>query len=198
MVWASNGQDGDLEGVYAQRYQADGAAAGSEFRVNTYTTGNQTLPVVAMDSAGDFVIAWESYGQGGSEFSIYARRFDAAGNAQGSEQKVNTYSLGSQTTPSIAMDAGGDFVVAWQSYGQVGFENSIYARRFNASGAAQGSEFRVDTVTSTEPILPVVAIDAIGDFVIAWQSYARDGSSYGIYAQRYNAGGADPGKRIPG
>src|SRR3712207_8322590 len=28
-----------------------------------------------------------------------------------------------------------------------------------------------------------------GDFVIAWQSY-QDGSGYGVYAQRYTAGGS--------
>ena len=41
-------------------YNSAGTELGSEFRVNTYTTGAQELPSVAMDSAGDFVIAWQS------------------------------------------------------------------------------------------------------------------------------------------
>ena len=33
-------------GVYARRYNAAGVPQGGEFRVNTYTTGNQSLPAV--------------------------------------------------------------------------------------------------------------------------------------------------------
>ena len=33
---------------------------GSSFLVNTYTTGHQQFSSVAMDSAGDLVVAWES------------------------------------------------------------------------------------------------------------------------------------------
>ena len=45
---------------------ATGAAQGSEFQVNTYTNSDQNFPVAAMDSAGDFVIAWQSFNEDGS------------------------------------------------------------------------------------------------------------------------------------
>ena len=35
---------------------ADVGPIGPEFRVNTYTTGNQEYPSVAMDSIGNFVV----------------------------------------------------------------------------------------------------------------------------------------------
>ena len=41
IVWQSPDQDGSGFGVYAQRYNAAGVVLGSEFRVNTYTTGVQ-------------------------------------------------------------------------------------------------------------------------------------------------------------
>ena len=68
------------------------------------------------------------------------------------------------------MDDSGDFVVAWQSKDQDGDKWGIYAQRFNASGAPQGGEFRVNTATSKEQQAPSVAMDADGDFVVAWQS----------------------------
>jgi len=37
VVWASDGQDGDLQGVYAQRFSAVGAKLGAEFRINQWT-----------------------------------------------------------------------------------------------------------------------------------------------------------------
>ena len=46
-----------------------------------------------MDSAGDFVVAWESQAEDGSNYGIYAQRYNAAGAAQGSEFLVNTYTI---------------------------------------------------------------------------------------------------------
>jgi hypothetical protein len=54
-------------------------AAGTEFLVNTYTTGSQSSPSIAMDSDGDFVIAWTSYGQDGSYVGVYAQRYNSSG-----------------------------------------------------------------------------------------------------------------------
>ncbi|MBX9580434.1 MAG: hypothetical protein K2X87_09010 [Gemmataceae bacterium] len=124
VVWSSYpGQDGSDEGIYAQRYSAAGVPQGSEFRVNTYTTGRQYSPTVAMDADGDFVVAWSSspgsagssYGQDGSSSGVYAQRYSAAGAAQGAEFRVNTYTTGGQMSPSVAVDTGGNFVVAWMS-----------------------------------------------------------------------------------
>jgi hypothetical protein len=43
--------------------------------VSTFTTGDQAYPSIAADSAGDFVVAWMSYGQDGSLFGIFAQRY---------------------------------------------------------------------------------------------------------------------------
>ncbi len=192
IAWQSLYQDGSDYGVYAQRYNASGTAQGSEFRVNTYTTGAQFTSSVAVDSAGDFVITWDGYLENGSGYAIYAQRYSATGAAQGSEFQVNTYSLGQQPDrqpfhSSVAMDSGGDFVVAWQNYGEDGSGYGIYAQRYNAAGAAQGSEFSVNTYTTGAQFLPSVAMDSGGDFAVTWEGYYEDGSSYGIFAQRYSS-----------
>jgi hypothetical protein len=47
VAWTNFGRDasGRIDtGVYAQRYTAAGAAAGGEFLVNFFTTGNQLAP----------------------------------------------------------------------------------------------------------------------------------------------------------
>ncbi|HKC24556.1 MAG TPA: hypothetical protein VKF32_07420, partial [Thermoanaerobaculia bacterium] len=53
VVWEQ--PDGDGEGIFGRRYAASGAPQGAVFRVNTYTTSLQRLPVVAASSSGDFV-----------------------------------------------------------------------------------------------------------------------------------------------
>ncbi len=187
--WVSD-QDGSGFGIYAQRYDSLGVPLGSEFRANTYTTMTQSESSVAMDADGDFVVVWTSYVQDGSGYGLYAQRYNAAGVPQGSEFPVNTFTLGSQTDSSLAMDADGNFVIAWTSNGQVKSGSGVYAQRFNAAGAAQGSEFRVNTYTTSRQSAVSASMDADGDFVITWESLYQDGSSTGIYAQRYNSAGA--------
>src|SRR5262249_45223564 len=46
------------------------------FRVNSFTTDAQRVPSVAMDAAGEFVVAWESFGQDGESYGIYAQRYN--------------------------------------------------------------------------------------------------------------------------
>jgi len=59
VVWIS--QDGSGGGVFGQRYASTGSALGTEFQVNTYTTGDQGYPVaVSADAAGNFVVVWNS------------------------------------------------------------------------------------------------------------------------------------------
>ncbi|MDZ8109755.1 MAG: putative Ig domain-containing protein [Nostoc sp. DedQUE12a] len=182
-------ENGFSYAIYAQRYNSAGVPIGSEFQVNTYTNSKQDNPTIAIDADGDFVIAWTSYAQDGSGFGIYAQRYNSAGVAQGSEFQVNTYTDNHQYNPTVAMDADGDFIISWTSYGQDGYGNGIYARRYNSAGVAQGSEFQVNTYTDYSQVNPSVGMDVDGDFVISWQSYGQDGSLYGIYARRYNSAG---------
>jgi hypothetical protein len=121
------------------------APAGPEFRVNTSTLGDQETSTgsrqsVAMDATGDYVSTWSSAGEDGSGFGVYVRRFNAAGVALGREFRVNTSTWGDQNEPAVAMDARGDFVIAWHSLVSDAYEG-IYAQRYDAAGVAQGSLF---------------------------------------------------------
>ncbi|MBL1199005.1 MAG: hypothetical protein FWK04_07950 [Nostoc sp. GBBB01] len=190
--WQSVGQDGSGSGIYAQRYNSAGVAQGGEFQVNTYTTDEQINPTVAMDANGNFVISWQSFGQDGSDNGIYAQRYNSAGQTQGSEFRVNTYTNGGQSNPTVAMDSSGNFIISWQSFGQDGSDNGIYARRYNSSGVAQGSEFKVNTYTTDNQLNPAIALDDNGNFLISWNSSGQDGSGDGIYAEHYRNSGAAP------
>lgn len=195
--WQSYAQDttgaSSSWGIYAQRYNASGVAQGSEFKVNTTTANTQAYPSVTALDNGDFVVSWESAGQDGSGFGIYAQRFDASGTALGTEFRVNTFTTLDQREASVSALSDGGFVVTWQSNGQDGSYDGVYAQRYNASGVAQGSEFRVNTYTTNYQSDSTVAGLAGGGFVVAWQSRGQDGSDWGVYAQRYNASGVAQG-----
>ena len=61
VVWRSGGnQDGNLSGVYMQRFDVHGDAAGTETLVNVTTAGNQSeTSVTALDGVG-WVVTWVS------------------------------------------------------------------------------------------------------------------------------------------
>ena len=197
VTWVSDGQDGSGLGIFARRFSSLGVAQGGEFQVNTFTTNNQNKPSVGMDSAGDFIITWDDATQDGSNYGIYARLYNSSGTAQeANEFRVNTYTTNVQATPSVAMNATGSFVIAWDSLGQDGSETGVFAQRFNSSAIPVGTEFQVNTYTTLAQGDATVGIDPAGDFVIAWQSYGQDGSNYGIFAQRYSSSGAKQGSEF--
>ena len=130
MAWESP-QDGSGLGIFGQRYKNDGTKNGGEFQVNTYTTNDQRNPSVAIDGNGNFVVVWDSLGQDGSLQGIYAQRYNSDGTTRGAEFRVNTYTTSTQSSPSVAMDGTGAFVVVWQSFGQDGDEYGVFGQRFN-------------------------------------------------------------------
>jgi hypothetical protein len=185
VVWESYGQDGSYRGVFAQRFDSTGAPLAIEFKVNTFTDGNQYRPSIDAEANGDFVVVWASPNNG-----ISAQRFDSSGGAQGGEVKVNSYTPAGQSEPAVALDADGDFVVAWTTYLQDGQGNGVAARRFNSAGAAQGLDFQVNLTTANTQRRPAVAADADGDFAIAWDSANQDGQFGGVLARRFDSSGA--------
>src|SRR5262249_4673136 len=162
--------------IEAQRFNRNGVPLGHEFQVNNYTTSDQDYPRVAMDAEGDFVLTWDSETQDGSSTGVYARLYDARGTAQGNEFLVNTFTTNSQQITIPAMDSAGEFVITWVSNSQDGSAYGIYAKRYSRTGIAQGNEFLVNTFTNGSQNFPSIAMDADGDFVVAWHSSGEDGS----------------------
>ena len=192
VVWESTVQaPGDFSGIYVQRYNAEGAPQGGEFQVNTVVGEDDQLPRVAMNDVGAFVMVWEGIDQDGN-LHVYSRRFDAAGMALGNDQEVTSIPISIATVstkPAVAMDASGNYIVAWENYDEINGNEDIYARRFTAGGVANGTEFRVNTTIANDQAAVALAMNSAGDFVISWQSAAQDGDGNGIYAQLYDATG---------
>lgn len=187
VAWASDGQDGSQTGIFGQRYDPTGARAGSEFQVNTYTTGYQGEPRLAHDGAGNFLVVW--HGPDGSGPGVFGQRFTAAGQPIGVEFSVNETSPASQYRPRPAMADDGRSVVSWMSL-QDGSGLSVMARRFTAGGDPDGGEFVVNSTTTGDQDMPAPAMDVAGNVVVAWTSRSgQDGSGPGIFARRFDPAG---------
>ncbi|MEY4980123.1 MAG: hypothetical protein RLZZ352_2393, partial [Pseudomonadota bacterium] len=193
VAWHSLYQDGSGWGVYAQRFDANGTAVGNETQVNTTTNSEQYGPTITALADGGYVVAWHAYNQDGSDYGVFLQRFDASGAVVGTETQINTYTSYDQQIPSITALADGGYVVAWMSLYQDGSEWGIYTQRFDASGAAVGTETQVNTTTYHYQYAPVITALADGGYVVAWMSLYQDGSDWGVYLQRFDASGTAAG-----
>jgi hypothetical protein len=104
-----------LAGIFGQRYDGTGARLGTEFQVNTYTTGPQDSPVVAAGSGASFVVVWKSLLQDADHGGLFGQRYDGTGSTVGAEFRVNTHPAGSLNYATVAEAAAGRFVVVWAS-----------------------------------------------------------------------------------
>ena len=177
--------------VYARRYDSAGNPASPPVMVNTYVAGYQTNFRVDMDPAGNFVVVWNSQGQDGSQDGVFGQRFDSSGGRLGKEFQVNTYTTGPQWDPDISMNPLGDFVVVWSGQ-QPESSYDIFGQRYDASGAPQGGEFRINDDTSAGArFLPRVDSDAAGNFVVTWMGVTEQ--YWKVLGRRFQADGTPRG-----
>ena len=190
----------DAADIFFQRYNSLGTVQGLNTKAND-DAGNtmQDSPTIAIDGAGNFVIAWTDGRNYGFNPDIYYQRYNSFGIAQGVNTKAND-DVGStwpvQWYPAIAIDGAGNFVIAWQDYRNSRYNPDIYYQRYNSAGTAQGVNTKAnDDSGSAHQWYPAIAMDGVGNFVIAWEDY-RNGDNSDIYYQRYNSAGTAQGVNI--
>ncbi|HVT58231.1 MAG TPA: hypothetical protein VHR45_07510 [Thermoanaerobaculia bacterium] len=199
VVFQSDGEDGSSWGIFSQAYHSDGTPAGGQFAVNQTTAGAQHSPAVAFLAApppsGLFEVVWQSAGQDGSgglagASGIWGRALDGTGGAPAGETQIDVPTGAAQGHPRIGADPSGNYVVAWESVSAAG--SGIYFRRFFANGNPPSTPLPVDAATIGSQRNPAVAADALGRFVVAWDSLGQDGSGTAVLAQLYDNSGQPP------
>jgi len=194
-VFRGQYRDDSGDAVVGQRFDANGLKVGAEFVVNTSSSGNQYQPAITALADGGFAVAWYSDGsRDGEYYDVFFQRYDAAGNAVGTETRANTPISGNVTAaqyePAITQLTNGDILVAWRGdSAQDGSGSGILAQRFSDTGAAIGSEFRLNDYTASDQVAPQL-IPTTSGFVAVWSSYYQDGSYWGVYARLFNADGS--------
>jgi len=120
------------DGVQGRRYDASGNALGDAFAL----ADAGTRPEVAADPRGGFVVTWVR------DQSAFARRVDADG-ALRPEFRVNADTAAAVSRSAVAVDAIGNLLFTWQR-SPTPSPAQVYARRFDASDAASGTEALVE------------------------------------------------------
>ena len=166
--------------ITAQRFDAAGGFVGPQILVTSDASRYFYHPTIAMDAERDFVVVWTENQPSSGPWAAFGQRFDADGAPVGAEFTVTAdvfdHSSGPQRIAPVAMNASGEFVVAWAEY----TPHAIKVQRFDAAGAAVGAPLEV--VSDAQPALDV-ALEDDGDFVVVWVG-SPDGF---IRARRWDA-----------
>ncbi len=203
VVWHSSGSSGsdhDSFSIQGQRFAPDASRLGGEFQVNSYITGRQYMPAVAVHPDGSFVVVWQSDGSGGTDLdvSIQGQQYSPGGRPLLSEFQVNTHTTYRQDNPRVTAGADGNFMVVWNhcesvvdSYGRC--PANIRGQRFAADESMQEGEFQVNSYTTGNQDIAFVTSDPDGGFVVVWHSMGSsesDTAGLSIQGQRYGADGS--------
>ncbi|KAA0567862.1 hypothetical protein, partial [Azospirillum sp. Sh1] len=166
--------------MYQQRYDAAGNPVGSETRVNSYTSGDQTYAAVSALTDGGWVVVWQSAGQDGSGLGVYGQVFNADGTRRGGEVPITQTVFTDQYNPVVTSLADGDFLVSWGSIAPSG-GYALFGRRFQADGKAVGGEFQISAASSGNLLYPEIVARADGGFAAAWLEYDNSTAASGDY-----------------
>jgi hypothetical protein len=119
---------------------------------------------VAKDAAGSFLVTWIELPTISGVHGIYGRRFSPAGIPLGLAMPlVPSFTTG---YTDLAMSPDGSFVLVWEDPRGAG----VAARVFAMDGSAPQPAFPVSESVTGGQLVPRVAIDGEGRFVVVWQS----------------------------
>jgi len=142
MVWfGDNTLDSSGYGVYGQIFYENGTKYGAEFKINTYTSGNQWSSSVHALQDGKFVAIWGSdNNQDSSGYGVYGQIYTTDGMPFGQEFQINTHTAGDQyprqggySHKNVVNLLDDKFVVVWDSDGQDGDGHGVYAQIFSCN-----------------------------------------------------------------
>lgn len=169
-----------FERLKGRLFAPDGAPLGDGFPVADVFAG---VLAVASREDGGFVVAWADSGN-----RIGYRLLSPEGERVGPERRLG---IGSEV--AVAAGPGNEMVVVWEDWSPgSSLVQAVAGQRLRPDGARRGRKFFVNQPRRAQIVLPEVAFDSEGEFLVRW-------SDRGTRVRRYGRGGAALGKirRVP-
>jgi hypothetical protein len=178
VVWTDQSYQGNTD-IKAQVYDASGQKVGGEIAV-AVSPRKEDQPAVAMDGVGNFAVVWTEQ-LSASNHNVQGARYAA------DDTLLDSFTVADsgqdEYGPSIAMAAGGDFVV---SYTRNSTSQDIWGYTFYANGVPHQS-FAV-TASSRNDLNSRAAMAPDGRFAIAYETHYGSADS-DVELVRYSAAG---------
>lgn len=181
ILWVVPDDDGTC--IVARMFDLDGLPLTEEWKVSPSPGTFQSMPSIAMNTEGAFVVVWTDWcGQGYIGRSYVAGRvYDAEGIAICETFRVtdDPQAIG----PDVAMDEAGRFVVTWLRSGDLynrPYGEYVMLRQYRADGTPCGRAAALTENLNSRWYAPSIATGLDGRFVVTW---AIGPFPYDIFAQ---------------
>jgi len=162
VVW-TGGND-----VFARFLSPLGRPVGNEIKLNSLAGVTARNPSIAVDAAGNFLVAWEG---STTQLDVYARLFDKNGNPRGTEVRINTDTNGLQRRPAAAAAKDGSWMIVWQGQHGTRVQARIYGQAVSQTGALVGAQVSVSAGYGDAQISPSIARTPSGNFFVLWSDW---------------------------
>lgn len=131
------------------------------------------VPSLAVDSANNVHIAWESVDIGGTlaDHKISYKRWDALARTWTTTETICTESTYGSFNPKIATDSENNLHVVWgdeSNYDSSGDDRDIFYKKWNASTSAWSTTYVVSIGSSVYSHHPDLTIDSSGKPHVVW------------------------------
>jgi hypothetical protein len=168
-----------------------GAACDRVLQLTKKVTGSNNSPIVASGSAVDLElgVALSDDGQTSTITGLTIRN----GLSLGGGFPLSGTNAAFRKLPSAALDAAGNFLVAWEEENADGTDD-VVAARFDNKLRPLGSLFVLNDTTEGQQSEPWVSGDDSGNTVAVWTNYSDDDTIAGdIYGKVLDSSGAPLG-----
>jgi hypothetical protein len=195
MVWSVESADGLTSDILGQVLDSDGNSIGDPIAIHSDGQTFGKLPTVAVDSFGNFLVAWQSEFPDGTLDSISTRWLDSNGNPLTDTVQMVGGSDGQQAEPALGSDPSGAVILTWTAYDADGTASGIYRLDVLDGGPPPDEPMLVSDPSQLAVSSSQVQASAQGSSVVAWNG--TDGSTdiQGVYFQRFNSHGRPIGQQ---
>ncbi|MEM7049082.1 MAG: hypothetical protein AAF604_05460 [Acidobacteriota bacterium] len=171
VVWQDDRDGNGYYEVMARGFRSNGSERFGEFVVNSVPWGQQTNPTIAIDNAGNFVVAWEDDRNNNGDANILIRGFDVHGVETIADQRVNGDG-GNHRNPDVDFDTTGDFAVVWQEDSDNNNDFDIRGVLFDDDGDRYTINFYLNSNLAGQQTHPAVSWGLFSQFLVVWQDDA--------------------------
>ena len=177
IAWENLGTASDIR---ARLLAPDARPLGTDFVINSSSTGAHENPSVTAMRAGGYFAAWTDGSAAGADTTgtaIGARIFDANATGTGDDFVLNTRTPGDQSHPRGLLLTDGTLFVAYEDASMLPPDtdgSGVRARRFDAYGTPHGDDVQVNTYFTGNQERAAMATDAGGSMLAVWQDESNE------------------------
>ena len=159
--------------IQGRFFAADGRATSPVFELVRDRRDDGEVAVAALGGE-HAVVVWRTHRVDGSDDGLRGQLVETTGELAGDAFEVTGNLAGDPAHARVAADDHHRFVVVWQADGQDSSGHGVFGQLFSGSGARLGPEIQISSEVPSDQLWPDVAMDRLGNFVVAFYSSAEE------------------------